>query len=398
MEPAAFAPLARRLNLDPPPSRPAGARAGDARAGSDRLVVSLTDLRRFLEDPLQGSARFRLRLREADDDGALADRDEEAFCLGRLASTVTLREAMTRALLAGGPLPSSDDVRAAYEAIILREELAGRGPTGFFKDTAADGHLAALGAWLAGIREIAADRPAQRSVARFGRATQHEDVDDIRPAIAIETTAPGADGHVRRPVRVEIVGRTELLLAPEGAPTASVILALGGGKSKKDDTRLQRDLLRAFLDHVALAAGAHHEGAREAIVVRPDGDAAVLSRSRIAALPASRAQAYLKTLVDDLLAGVPDADGVPTGVHAYLFPCEAVLAARRKAPAAPVAESVEQLRDAWFERPMTPVSTQYGPVPDAIERHDPPPAAEAEAMAARRFDLFFELFTTRDEP
>jgi hypothetical protein len=58
-------------------SRAPSAAAGPAPAAT--LPVSLLAIRQFLEDPLQGSARFRLRLREIEGDDEIADREDEAF-------------------------------------------------------------------------------------------------------------------------------------------------------------------------------------------------------------------------------------------------------------------------------------------------------------------------------
>ena len=42
----------------------------------------------------------------------------------------------------------------------------------------------------------------------------------------------------------------------------------------------------------------------------------------------------------------------------------------------------------WMTRPFSSV---LGPVPEAAERHDPPPPAEIERMVAARFGLDLEL-------
>ena len=81
---------------------------------------------------------------------------------------------------------------------------------------------------------------------------------------------------------------------------------------------------------------------------------------------------------------------MPTGVHPYLLPCEAVFEAQ--AGRGTIVELVEDLRDKYFERPTATFSSVQGPVPEAADRHDPPPLEEAERLARARFDLFFELW------
>jgi FAD/FMN-containing dehydrogenase len=46
------------------------------------VVVPLSAIRQFLEDPLQGSARFRLRMRDVEGDEELVDRSDEPFETG----------------------------------------------------------------------------------------------------------------------------------------------------------------------------------------------------------------------------------------------------------------------------------------------------------------------------
>jgi hypothetical protein len=91
-----------------------------------------------------------------------------------------------------------------------------------------------------------------------------------------------------------------------------------------------------------------------------------------------------------MLAGTRDAAGRFTGVHDYLMPIEAVISARSKGR--PVADEVEQLRDNFLEKPeFNSFSSANGPVPEAVERHDPPAPEEGERMMAERYDLYFEL-------
>jgi hypothetical protein len=124
-----------------------------------------------------------------------------------------------------------------------------------------------------------------------------------------------------------------------------------------------------------------------------NGQDELLDRCRFRPLAADRARAYLADLISDLLTGVRDGGGVATGVHAYLFPFEAVFEARTSKKRPPLIDAIESLRDTYFERgPKAAFSSVYGPVPDAVARHEPPAPDAAADMERRRFDLFFELF------
>ena len=72
----------------------------NAETGSEptrQLAVSLSDIRQFLECPLQGWARLALRLRE-DEDEEEDLREDEHFVTGRLRETGLLRQAFLTAI------------------------------------------------------------------------------------------------------------------------------------------------------------------------------------------------------------------------------------------------------------------------------------------------------------
>ena len=116
LSPSAFATVAARLSLPAPPTP-----ASEPTEETNKAIVTLTDLRRFLEDPLQGSARFRLRLRGILGDDELADREDETLATDALDQTMRLREAMSEAVLASEAVPSTGAVAARYDEITLRE-------------------------------------------------------------------------------------------------------------------------------------------------------------------------------------------------------------------------------------------------------------------------------------
>ena len=85
---------------------------------------------------------------------------------------------------------------------------------------------------------------------------------------------------------------------------------------------------------------------------------------------------------------------MPTGVHPYLLPHEAMFAGPRAATRRLI-EAIEDLRETYLDRPTAGFSSVYGPVPQAVERHGPPPAAAADQMMRSRFGLLFELMSPR---
>jgi exodeoxyribonuclease V gamma subunit len=382
LSPAAFSQVAGRLSL-PVASAPA------PRELPSKVVVTLADLRAFLEDPLQASARFGLRLREPQGDEELADLEDEPFATEARQRTMRLREAITRAVLASDAVPSAEAVAACYRAISLRAELAGRGPAGLFREAEAGGHVHILNRWRDQLERVADGGLLHGGLLHFGRAAENAHVREILPAIAltIETGKPG------RPLRVEIQGTTSVLTQAPGRPRGSLIF-VGRGKDGQEAIRRNKDLLPAFLDHVALAAAGLADAAGHRGFLLLSHVDEIVDR-RFARLDAARARAYLGRLVGDLMAGTLDSFGKPTGLHAYVLPCEAVFAGRRDG--IPITQAAEQVRDKRGETGRGNFSTLYGPIPDAAWRWDPPPTEEAARMAEARFGLFFQLLEAETE-
>jgi len=385
LSPSAFADMASRLSLPAPlaplpePPEPAAS-----------VIVTLADLRRFLEDPLQGSARFRLRLRETLGDDELADCEDELFATGALARSARLREAMTRTVLASSTVPSREAVAAVYDEISLREELAGRAPVGLFRQAERERHTAILNTWIEQLGGIAGGGPLHGRVLHLGRAAENDDAKTILPAISIDLgPAPAASGTRLSP-RIELHGQTCVLIEIPHQPRASVVFTCRSN-DPHEEARRDKESLAAFLDHVALAAAglslgqAGHRG----LLLLTDGNKQEIERRRFAALDPARARNYLACLMRDMLTGTPGRRGEPTGLHAYVLPCEAVFRARREGTS--VAHQAAILRQQHYENSRARFSTLYGPIRDAVERWQPPPAQAAARMAAERFGLFFDL-------
>ena len=396
LPPAAYHQLTASLGLHRPPRVEGHAPRADAGV----TQVSLQTLRQFLEDPLQGAARFRLRMREIEADEERIDRDDEPFESDRIGRTLRLRAAML-SVLARAPgatafpwsidgLPTWADVRAAHTRLSRRDELLGQIPTGFFREAEGPAEEEILATWWEHARTVGGGLPAVGRIVRFGRAAELEAADDLRDPIVLSVSVAGAPAR-----RLEIVGRTELLVAPANSGAMAGSLVFSCRPPRRDDTRADRELLRAFLDHVALAAAGLSQGAHEALLAvasgtsRQDAPRSALTRRLFAPVEPARAREYLETLAAELLQGAPDpATGSPTGVHPYLLPHEAVFEAYRKKK--DVVDVIEGLCDQYADLNRA-FSSGYGPVPQAIERHLPPDSDVAARMVESRFGLLFAL-------
>ncbi|MEZ4340475.1 MAG: exodeoxyribonuclease V subunit gamma [Sandaracinaceae bacterium] len=258
------------------------------------LRLSLAALRRFLECPLQGWTRAVLRL---DDDRGSADatRAEEPFEPGRLDETIVLRASFEEAVLAGEPW------RASYGRVVEAAIARGRWPLGPFARLFEEKHEAIFETWRTGFEAIGADRVRR---VRLGAAdTIRRGVEAADPIVLELADDPRRHG---RPLRVELVGATELL-----AGDASVSLLLhhkGGAAGRVEELR---HALRAFFDQVALTLLGQAPGPHRSVQLYADRDAPV--RVDHAPIDPASARAWLTDLVADLFAGA----------HDYLFPIDA---------------------------------------------------------------------------
>jgi hypothetical protein len=115
-----------------------------------------------------------------------------------------------------------------------------------------------------------------------------------------------------------------------------------------------------------------------------------------APLAPARAREYLGRLIHDLLTGSPDSAGEPSGLHAYLFPCEAVFLGRLKHM--PLLDAIAHLRDKHEKAERGDHGgAPRGPIRDAFRRWNPPAPAEVDRMAEDRFGLLFELLEAEAE-
>jgi exodeoxyribonuclease V gamma subunit len=372
LHPGAVAALAPAVSWPAPPEpRPEAAAAGEP-----RRVLLLSHLLRFMQCPLQGSARVHLALGDDETEGEAraAYREHEDFETGPRDARPLLRAVLVEALAEG-----DDDgaLARAYDAAADTAVLDGRLPSGTFRRAARDLHLALLRGWrdaLAGAGEIeGAPAPLW-----FGQAPEHlRGVDIQAPVIVdvdVDVDAGGAGGP--RPARVHIHGATEPV-ARVGGQDASIILLTARTK----DAGNGRDLLRGWIDHLVLsAAGRAAPGGRRVLMLRPDQRAP--EEQLLAPLAPAEARRLLATLAADLLARL----------YPFFLPCEGVLGWERKKPPRPrLTDYIDMLHgDDW-----TRFTSDWGPIRGARD-YPIPSEEEAQAVVARRFQPLFDARVGRD--
>jgi exodeoxyribonuclease V gamma subunit len=361
---AALAPRLGWLEASAPLSSPTPPAAVRQRA------LTLTDLRRFLECPLQGSVRVLLPLRREDDaadDAEASLRDYEPLEASGLEASAFLREVLVTALADDDA--ARDRLAHHYDALAEPRRQIGVLPSGFFGRAARARHLDLLACWRDGLATALRDTlPRGLAPIWLGGGPEH------RPGLAIHPALPLPISLAGTPATIELAGRTELL-GTVGDHRYSVSLLA----SRRYDSA-HRDLLRPWLTQLALSAAGLSDGPLGAIVIRPNGGREPqLDEWLIPPIARAEARDHLAALASELVRDV----------HPYLLPCEGVFTWRRrqeKGEPMTVRQAVLMLRDDGW----TYLSSDRGPVPDA-RSYPVPPDGDGEAIVARRFGRFFEL-------
>lgn len=349
------------------------------------LAIPLSALRNFLEDPLQGSARFRLGLR--DDEDGLADVEDEPFDLANRDRTTLLSATMAEALREAKAAPSWEVLQRAFRRQALAAELAGQSPTGIFGEAAIRRQEEALAAWQRELPGLLGSGRLEFSSVRLSPHAEGLLRHDSTGAIAFQPSPRVMLGSVDKPTEIRITGQTGFLGRRAEASAMSLAFTW---RADVDQHALGRDELRAFLDYVVLAATGTqlcYDGHRSALCFRSSKQAGVRVCD-FEPLERARAMDYLTRLCREL---VEDAACV-NGLHPYLLPHEAVLTSRERGTN--VVEEIERLCEG---SDRSSFSSLRGPVPDVLAHYAAPPPAEARRMVSTRFGLFFELARPQPE-
>jgi exodeoxyribonuclease V gamma subunit len=373
LAPQALAAVGPVLGWSAPPAAAPAHAGGAADAGAPGRRLTMTQLLRFLQCPLQGSARALLPFGDDDSEDAAdaAYREHEDFDVERLRALPLLRDSLAAAF-AIDPAWADAALARAYDDLADMAALDGTLPAGPFRTAARERHLELLRSWrevlgrLGGPKGLALAAPP--APIWIGHAPEHRREVEILPAPRLDLF----DGAA-----VELHGATLPTTVLAGLPT-SIVLAGGSVRN-----RSERDFLRGWIDHVTLAAaGQPAPEGRRVLVLRPGAaDGKSLEEVRLDPIAPAAARDYLARLGAELLAGV----------HPYFLPCEAVLGWWKKgAPRPPLVDYTLMLRDDEWTR----FTSDWGPVPDA-RRYPTPPEAEAVAMAERRFGPFFATRSDR---
>jgi exodeoxyribonuclease V gamma subunit len=327
------------------------------------LLLPIAALRRYLECPLQGAARYALGLFEQED-GDDQDTDEEPLDQNALNRTMSLREALWSAR------GNRDQIEATYRQDFALRELKGDAPTGPFARAAQDRDLAKLGLGLIQAAKIGVTNLDGWQQVALGGADDFSEIDRTLSEIAIQIDATRADNTLIHTVKLR--GR----IGPVSPDLSRWIRCVAGKKAKPTD------FLDGFLAAIVLsAAGETMPLDFMAIAVGGDDDGQNAKKFSRSFKPPARAEAleYLELLTRDLLSDR----------NHYFFPIEAVreIISRGLTEDREIQDVVEAIRDNDFAS----CRSDFGPVADA--RSFPSYAAEdIRAIVNRRFGPLKAIF------
>lgn len=366
LQPAVRAELDQVLRVLPPPEL-------EIPTEDQVRRVSLSQLRAFLECPLQGSARARLHLGDDDDDDLL-EKTDEVFNSSALTTVALLRRVFVHAWRAAGgqAFPAADQALEDSWGLCSEQLVAqGRLPLGIFLEEEKGAALEVLQSWRESLVELQPGKERPLQVVRFGPAEEHERIEQVHDALQFELEVPGAPG---RKMRVELMGATQPLVGMDCS-----LLLIRRKQQGKALEKHAKECLRPWLDHLVLtASGVRKPQVHQIGLAYRDGLALV----ELAALSAESARAYLQALLQDLLLGNNE----------VLVPFTAVVEKAMKASLAKFPALVRAQMSG-----TNPAC--HGPVRRA-ETFRIPEEAEAGELIARRFQpLFTRLrFTAKGAP
>jgi exodeoxyribonuclease V gamma subunit len=333
-------------------------------APRDEIALPIAAIRKYLECPLQGAARYSLGMLEDEDPPEEAE--DEPIEQSRLDRTVMLRNVFRRA---GGKLDALDE---EYARELRIAQARGHAAAGQFAEAAANADASALKHWSTQAFEAGVTDFGKWKETRIGRADEFADAGEILPPIALNAIVKRHDGKTFMQ-RVNLHGTIRGVSAEAGASINCVLR-----KKVKP-----KDFLPSFLNAIVLAAtGTKMPEKFRAIVIGTQSTKPAEWIREFRPLDRDSALAFLTSVVGDLLSTRND----------YFLPIEAVEEVvkdlRKPEDKRDLVEAVERVLLNEFSRS----SSEYGPVRNATT-FDPPDEDGIEEIVKRRFGPIVGIFT-----
>lgn len=332
-----------------------GAKAEGQRDGR-ALRISLSQLRGFLESPLQGAAKIQLRMNEDEKDSLLVV--NEPFASDRMNKSVFLRRVFHEAVVRG--FGNVDFGELHDEMLLPFYELNGTLPTGFFLEKTREKHVQILKRWqFFSEKWIKSGHWKSTETVKVFHFGHEERPGSVRLApLTFELDIKGV------PTTVELVGSSELFCEASGALITCVT----------QDKPNKKHFSRGYASYLALAASGQSV---ERILINftslANSQKATMDqlRGELDELDAGIAYQFLQTILQEILCES----------HAYLLPIELVEAYLKDVEGFDAPRWIVEVLDDPYGR----ISDKYGPLKNYADFQAPPNWAE---LLNRRFQYF----------
>ncbi|MHB8381345.1 MAG: exodeoxyribonuclease V subunit gamma [Candidatus Binataceae bacterium] len=304
------------------------------------LDLPVAALRRFLECPAQGAARYALGMSE--DEAAEEEIADEPVGMSTVDHVMLLREVFWK-------LPKTDAaMKSEYQRAAALAQMKGRAPVGPIADSLRNRDLALLSGWSKHAQAARTGDLSHWREFRLGRGDEHaSSAQEILPYLTLEVPVRTARGSLVT-CRVRVHGHVGLF-----SPGLDATLQCVARKDAK-----ARHFLPLFLNAIILkAAGQPVSTKLSAIIVGAGTEKAKDAPPWIKPLitpDRDHAVEYLKALISDLLSDS----------HHYFLPIEAVETVhtmlRKNGREDALVSALEEMRDQ--ERDFGLPSSAYGPL------------------------------------
>ena len=326
------------------------------------MSLSLSALRKFLECPLQGAARYALGMFEDDED--LEQWDDEPIAQSTLDRTNLLRDVFWKAR------GDRDRLIGEYANAFRISQLAGQAPVGPFEEAAKRTDREKMLQWIEQAQSAGGGSLEGWHQLRMGRGDELSRADRIISELSIPVRIGITNGEQQSRI-VKLHGNLGFV-SPDGRSSLRLVL--------RDQSKC-KDFLAAFLAAVVLAAAKELTGKTFDAIVVGAGKNKYWNETRSLNSPGvQQARDYLSNLLGDLLFSK----------NHYFFPIEAVEAADKELGSGPeddVLDVIGDIRDNEYAS----CSSDYGPIRNA-RRFEPPSIGEVKRIMIRRFGLIRSVF------
>jgi exodeoxyribonuclease V gamma subunit len=326
-------------------------------ARTEEIALPIAAIRRYLECPLQGAARYSLGMLEDED--APEEAEDEPIEQSRLNRAVMLRNVFWRT----GSKPELISEEYAREVRIA--QTYGNAPAGLFAEAAEETDTSALCKWIAQAAQAGVSDFDGWSDIRIGRADEYADAAEILAPIVLNADVRHHDGTTITQ-RVSLYGTIRGLSPTAGAAINCVV----------HKTLKRKDFLPAYLHAVALAAaGTKLPDQFRAIVIGTESKKPAEWTREFRPMDRDSAIAYLTGVVSDLLSTGND----------YFLPIEAVAEVAKELQKPENSRDLVEAVERILLNDPPKCSSDYGPVRNARD-FDPPEEEQIQKIVHRRFN------------